>query len=374
MSVGWLLADGEFQVMTLFCRSMGNGAEVAAWGLVSEIWDVFETLTEGFGDAAEVRVGFRMGAGQVRLARLATDKSLYVSCIAAVYCTGILFALALYVPGWLTPDPTLRKMVFDVIPLIGFGQILFVWGMVAWAILGAQGRIRVATALEFFISWFIGAPIAAIFVYMFNFNIEGIIGALTISYSIGTIVYLYMLHTSDWEKLSSIVVAQNAMEGNVYDEFDWDDLPDKVQHAATELGYNKWIWESDDEQPATDEKDWDELTAAEQKAALLLGYTKQTWDCESDTDGRDDSSSSSLESSDDDSWNQLSKKAQRAAKILGYTQSIWDNDGSPPTEDKDWNELSPNEQDAAKTLGYTETKWNAESDDESDDTPTHSAC
>ena len=196
--------------------------------------------SDGFGDAAEVRVGFRMGAGQVRLARLATDKSLYVSFVVAVYCTGVLFVLAPYIPGWLTPDPTLQRMIFDIFPLIGFGQILFVWGMVAWAILGAQGRIRVATALEFFISWGIGAPTAAIFVFMFNFNIEGIIGGLTISYSISTTVYLYMLHTSDWEKLSAIVVARNATEGNSYDEFEWDDLSDKIQHAAAELGYNKW--------------------------------------------------------------------------------------------------------------------------------------
>ena len=196
-------------------------------------------LLDGFGDAAEVRVGFRMGAGQVRLARLSTDKAIYASFIVAVYATGLLFILAMYVPNWLTPDPTLQKMIFDIIPLIGFGQILMVWGMVAWAILGAQGRIRIATALEFFISWGIGAPVAAILVFVFNYNIEGIVGGLSIGYTIGTNVYLYMLYTSDWEKLSARVVAQSAAEGQTYDEFDWDDLPDNIKRAAVELGYNK---------------------------------------------------------------------------------------------------------------------------------------
>jgi len=371
LSFAWILTYGEWEVMTFFCRRMGNnGAEVAAWGLMGYIWSAFETLTDGFGDAAEVRVGFRMGAGQVKSARLATDKALYVSLIVAVYATGILFVLAQYIPGWMTPDPTLQRMIFDIIPLIGFSQCLMVWGMVAWAILGAQGRIRIVTALEFFISWGIGAPIAAIFVYMFNYNIEGIIGGLSISYTISTNVYLYMLHTSDWENLSAVVVARSASEGKTYDEFYWDDLPDNIQDAAIELGYNKWIWESDDMEPASNDKFWDELTAAERKSACLLGYTKKTWDCEDETAAQNDSSSSSQTSeasSDEEAWKNLSLEAKNAAKILGYTESIWDNDGSPPTEDLDWDELSPKEQDAAKTLGYDEKKWNGDDDDESAD-------
>jgi len=366
LSFAWILTYGEWEIMTLFCRHMGsNGAEVAAWGLTGYLWSAFETLTDGFGDAAEVRVGFRMGAGQTRLAKLCTDKALYVSFTSAVYATGVMFLVAMYIPGWLTPDPTLQKMIFDIIPLIGFGQILMVWGMVAWAILGAQGRIRTATALEFFISWGIGAPVAAILVYVFNYNIEGIVGGLTIGYTIGTNVYLYMLHTSDWEHLSAVVVARSAAEGQTYNEFDWNDLPDYIQDAAAVLGYNKRIWENE-EQPESDSKDWDELTNAERRAADILGYNKQSWDGKSEPDSSpsDDTGASSRASED---WANLSKEAKKAAKILGYTQSIWDNDGSPPTEDKDWDELSQEEQSAAITLGYSKEKWDGEDDDDESD-------
>merc|ERR1711937_873555 len=187
------------------------------------------------------------------------------------------FGLAVHIPSWLTPDPTIQRMIFDIIPLIGFGQILMVWGMVAWAILGAQGRIRLATVLEFFISWGIGAPVVAILVFVFNYNIEGIVGGLSIGYSIATNAYLYMLHTSDWESLSAVVVARSAVEGQTYNEFDWDDLPDNIQDAAADLGYNKWIWESDDLQPESDDKSWDELASVERKAATVLGYNKKMW-------------------------------------------------------------------------------------------------
>jgi len=375
LSFAWILTYGEWEIMTLFCRYMGDtGAEVAAWGLMGYLWSAFETLTNGFGDAAEVRVGFRMGAGQVRLAKLGTDKALYVSFTTALYATGLLFVLSMYIPGWLTPDPTLQRMIFDIIPLIGFGQILMVWGMVAWAILGAQGRIRIATALEFFISWGIGAPIAAMLVFFFNYNIEGIVGGLSISYTIGTNVYLYMLHTSDWEKLSAIVVARSAAAGQTYNEFDWDDLPDNIQDAAAELGYNKWVWESDDLQPESDEKMWHELTEEEKRAAHVLGYTKQLWNGESDSkteestgeDKKGSDDTSDVSSHGSDGWANLSNEAKSAAITLGYTQAIWNNDGSPPTEDKDWNELSSTERAAAKTLGYTANKWNGEDDSESE--------
>lgn len=371
LSFAWILTYGEWEIMTLFCRHMSDtGAEVAAWGLVGYLWSAFETLTSGLGDAAEVRIGFRMGAGQVRLAKLNTDKALYVCLTTAMYCSGLLFILAIYVPSWLTPDKTLQKMIFDIIPLIGFGSIWMVWGMVAWAILSAQGRIRIATVLEFFISWGIGAPIAGIFVYLFNYNIEGIIGGLTISYTIGTNVYLYMLFTSDWEYLSANVVASNAAEGKTYNEFDWSDLPENIREAAMELGFNKKIWESDDDlQAESESKKWNQLTNQERKAAFLLGYTEPTWNGDAMEEGNKEGDSTSDPSSDGgssdgtDAWNNLSSEAQAAAKVLGYTKAIWENDGSPPTEDLDWHQLSQEEQDAAHTLGYNQQKWDGEEDD-----------
>lgn len=180
-----------------------------------------------------------MGAGQVDIAKRVGKKSVYFGVVVAVFETGLVFIVAEYLPTWLTPDPTLQKMLFDMLPLIGFGQILMVAGMEAWAVIGAQGRVRLATVVEFVISWFIAVPLSAICVYGFNLNLESMVAALTIAYTVGANVYLYILFTSDWESLSAIVVARNAAEGVMYDEFDWDDLPEDIQQAATILGYTK---------------------------------------------------------------------------------------------------------------------------------------
>ena len=180
-----------------------------------------------------------MGAGQIDLAKYVGEKSIYFGVVVAIFETGFVFIVAEYLPGWLTPDPTLQKLLFDMLPLIGFAQIIMVAGMDAWAVIGAQGRVRLATVVEFVISWFVAVPLSALFVYGFNLNLESMVAALTIAYTIGANVYLYILQKSDWYGLSAIVIARNAAEGVMYDEYDWDDLPDDVRKAAIVLGYSK---------------------------------------------------------------------------------------------------------------------------------------
>eukprot|EP00985_Skeletonema_marinoi_P021261 scaffold12950_cov169-Skeletonema_marinoi.AAC.7 len=62
-----------------------------------------------------------------------------------------------------------------------------------------------------------------------------------------------------------------------YDDKDWAELPAEVQQAAAALGYNKSLWDKDDEPDACDEY-WKDLTPAQQQAATVLGYNKKSWD------------------------------------------------------------------------------------------------
>ena len=47
--------------------------------------------------------------------------------------------------------------------------------------------------------------------------------------------------------------------------------------TAAALGYNKSLWDKDDEPDACDEY-WKDLTPAQQQAATVLGYNKKSWD------------------------------------------------------------------------------------------------
>uniref|UniRef100_A0A7S2VFR3 Amine oxidase domain-containing protein n=1 Tax=Entomoneis paludosa TaxID=265537 RepID=A0A7S2VFR3_9STRA len=64
-----------------------------------------------------------------------------------------------------------------------------------------------------------------------------------------------------------------------YEDHDWRELPNHVQQAATQLGYNKRMWDRDLEPPSAD-LDWDELSPEQQRSASVIGFNKETWDCE----------------------------------------------------------------------------------------------
>lgn len=354
MSIAWLLTYGEWELLTIFASAMGP-AEVAAWGILGFVWDIFERLTAGFADAAECRVGFRMGAGQPHCAKIAAYKSVYMGIVVAVFATGGLFIISAYLPGWMTPDPTLQRMIFECLPLIGFGQIMMIAGNITWGSVGAQGRIRVATTVEFVSSWFIAIPLSALSLYVFNLNILGFVAALIVGYTVGGVAMGFVLLRSDWNALSQAVIARNAIEGFSWEDNEWEELPPHVQTAALRLGYSREMWNNGEEPPSND-RDWDDLNPEEKEAARIIGFNKNTWDNERDTsDG--ESNSDGKGRYDDLSWNNLPPHAQEAAKKLGYTKKIWDADEEPASTDREWNALSSAEKEAAMTLGYDKEKW-----------------
>jgi hypothetical protein len=317
-------------------------------------------FSEGLADAAEVRVGFRMGAGQPRTAKIAAYKAIYLGIVVAVFSTSILFIVAEYLPVWLTPDPTLQRIIFELLPLMGFGQILMVVGTVCWGIIGAQGRVRLATTIEFIASWIIVIPISTLFVYAFNFNLLGLVAALVLGYTVGGLANAYLILRSDWGALSDIVASRNCTDAMKFEDYDWVDLPSHIQDAAVVLGYDKKIWDADKE-AASSKKDWEELSHAEQEAARSLGYNRSKWNGTSDT-GDDDSVLQSSNNHEDLSWDMLPATIQKAAKILGYDNKLWDADKDPESAKKDWDELSPAERIAASTLGYNKVCWESGGD------------
>ena len=139
----------------------------------------------------------------------------------------------------MTPNLIYQKLMFDQLPLIGFGGILMVPGLVIEGILCAQGRVRLMTSIEIVVSWFIAIPLAAIFVYYFKSGLEGVVSGLVVGYSAGATVLLFFFLRSNWELLSEKVIKQNAAEGLQHLDTEWDELPEDVQNAALTLGYTK---------------------------------------------------------------------------------------------------------------------------------------
>mmetsp|Transcript_16536 Transcript_16536/g.37960 ORF Transcript_16536/g.37960 Transcript_16536/m.37960 type:complete len:196 (+) Transcript_16536:509-1096(+) len=181
---------------------------------MDSLWGMFEVLTEGFGDGGEVRCAFHLGAGNPTKARLSAYKTLALSVLAATLLTSIIFMIGEDLAVWLTPDPTLQRFITQLLPLVGIGNIALTAGSVSWALVGAQGRYRLATLIAFVCTWGITLPLGALFTYGFNFDLQGIVSSVVIGYSFTGTCLFYILLRSDWERLSRILVEANESDSS----------------------------------------------------------------------------------------------------------------------------------------------------------------
>lgn len=129
--------------------------------------------------------------------------------ICAIIITSVLWIIGEDLATWLTPDPTLQRLIVEVLPLMGIGNIALTAGTVSWALVGAQGRYRLATSIAFIGSWCVTLPLAAIYTYGFNIDLQGVTSAVVVGNSVTGTCLAYVLVRSDWERLSLILVELN---------------------------------------------------------------------------------------------------------------------------------------------------------------------
>ena len=93
----------------------------------------------------------------------------------------------------------------ELIPMLFLCSIVMIIGMLGWALLGAQGRVRLATFVSMVTSWIITIPMAAYFVIVRNYNLQGLVAAVTVGYSVSSTILMYLLIRSNWKKRSAKV-------------------------------------------------------------------------------------------------------------------------------------------------------------------------
>jgi MATE family multidrug resistance protein len=159
LAFGRLMEEAEWEVLTLFAATMGP-AEVATWATLAFIWDFFESTTMAIGDASEMRVAYQLGKGRPGMAKLAGYKAMYVAFITAVLGSAIFLSMKNVLPSLLTKDATIQFMLSDLFPIIALSNVSMTVGMVAWTVVGGQGRYDLATKIAVPCSFFVTFLIA----------------------------------------------------------------------------------------------------------------------------------------------------------------------------------------------------------------------
>lgn len=203
LSIGMLLTDGEWEILTIFASFLGP-AEVAAWGILDTIWSATHELIDGVADAGEVRCAYLLGSVDPCRAKVSAYKSLFAGTFGALYLMSFIYIAGDDLPTWLTSDATLQKLLRDLLPLFGFGNFVMAFDTMAWTLLGSQGRYRLATIIVCLASWCVTIPFSALFSVHFNVNLQGQMTAYICGFVVMGMTHSYFLLVSNWAKLSEI--------------------------------------------------------------------------------------------------------------------------------------------------------------------------
>jgi multidrug resistance protein, MATE family len=230
LSFGSLLSNAEWAVLTFFASHLGP-AEVAAWALLGSIWDIFYAVTGGIGDAAEIRLAYLLGDNNPRGAKVSAYKSLFLGMVLASLISILYFSLQGQIPAWFTSDTTLQHMLAELVPFVGVANLTMTFGMQCWSLIGAQGKYKLATWIKFVSSWGVAMPLAALYVYVFRLDLQGLTSAVCIGYLSTGSALSYLLLSTDWPEVAKKIHAQNAASPD-------DDDKDQQLYAAMRFNSN----------------------------------------------------------------------------------------------------------------------------------------
>ena len=213
----------------LFASHLGP-AEVTAWAILGSIWEVFYSVTAGIGDAAEIRVALHLGDNHPTMARLSAYKSLLLGMVVSSGVSVLYFYLQDRIPAWFTSDETLQAMLAELVPFVGVANLTMSFGMQCWSLIGAQGKYKLATWITFFSSWGVSMPLAAVYVYVFRIDLQGLASAVAIGYLTTGASLSYVLLSTDWYRVARKIQRQNAAEET--EEEESEDQEEEALYAS----------------------------------------------------------------------------------------------------------------------------------------------
>lgn len=211
-------------------------AEVAAWALLGYIWSLNKYFTDGVADAAEIRCAHHLGMNDPEMAKLTAYKSIYLGLVAALFSTSVLFIVGEDLVRVITPDTTLQRLAVELLPLIGVGQIIMAVGTMSWTMVGAQGRRSLATTVQLVGSWGVTIPLALLFTYGVNINLQGLATSVVLGLSVAGAGNTYILLRSQWDLLAKIFSEENALDDTASQS-----LPVQEETACMNGGTNSQV-------------------------------------------------------------------------------------------------------------------------------------
>jgi Na+-driven multidrug efflux pump len=159
-------------------------------------------MISAIADACEVRCTSLLGAGQYQKAMYLSYKSLWIGSAWTGLVSLVVFTLQNEIPGWLTPDELLQKLLSELIPTFCLTHFVSGIAIMSDIMLYAQNRFSIATALACSVTILVTLPLSALSSIVFHWNLKGQTGALLLGVSLLGSLCTLILIRSDWKAVS----------------------------------------------------------------------------------------------------------------------------------------------------------------------------
>jgi len=155
----------------------------------------------GIGSASSTIIGQSIGAKRnslsIRLGRLATLTGVGLMSFGGI----LMFFLAPYMIGILTPDPQIRQLGSEVLRIEAFAEPLYAASIVATGVFRGAGDTIVPTCINLFSMWLIRIPLAAFLAS--GFGLRGVWTAMCVELCIRGSLFIILLLTRFTKRINN---------------------------------------------------------------------------------------------------------------------------------------------------------------------------
>ncbi len=192
------VATASWSALVRVVSGFGSDA-LAGYGIGLRVI-VFALLPAvGLSNAASTLVGQNLGAGNPERAEKSVWKAAYINAgfLGAVGIIFLIFSNAIV--SFFTNEATVLAYGTDCLHIVAYGFVFYAFGMVLESAFNGAGDTWTPTFINLFIFWIFEIPLAYLLAYQFNFGPDGVFWAITVSFSLLSVVSAIIFKRGKWK-------------------------------------------------------------------------------------------------------------------------------------------------------------------------------
>lgn len=195
------------------------------------VWEFFEALTAGLGEAGAVRISYYLSENLPAEAKRISHKAIFFAIIQGFAFGSIVLMIGPNLAVALTTNSIIQRQFVDLVGMTVMASFAMAFALVTWSLLGAQGRFGIATACVVLCRWLLIFPIAAVCVFGKHFDTISVAGSIAVGYSTAGFCLSLVIMQSDWSQYAleaqfaededeEVVNGEAPLDDDILEDFD----------------------------------------------------------------------------------------------------------------------------------------------------------